>query len=303
MYGEVISRNLRRLRQEKGLTQEQLALIVGISAQSVSRWECGNTLPDVLLLPELARLYGVTVDDFYRESATAYPSYAQRMLAVYEASGRSEDFLTAEQEFQRMKELSADDLRAWGVLYHYMMNHCALLAQEKLEQAIAHPDKPDWVRASAAQQRIVLLCDLGKGREEAQRCDRLLAADDSDPQNWLLSAAAHYHSGNPRRAKEVAEKGIRRFPDHGPLYVYAGDICRALKEYGRAFWHWKRALELDPDMLDTRYSMASCQEEQGNFDQALMEWLSLQQELLHRGMTLESRYPQERADFCRKKLQ
>ena len=93
MNHEHFSGNLRRLRQQKGLTQEQLANHLGVSVQSVSRWECAITLPDVMLLPELARLYGVTVDDLYRSDARGYPSYAQRLLAVYEASGRTEDFL------------------------------------------------------------------------------------------------------------------------------------------------------------------------------------------------------------------
>lgn len=48
MNSELFSQNLRRLRLEKNLTQEQLANILGVSVQSVSRWECGNTLPDVI---------------------------------------------------------------------------------------------------------------------------------------------------------------------------------------------------------------------------------------------------------------
>ena len=74
MKNKEFSKNLRQLRLEKKLTQEQLAGILGVSVQSVSRWECGNTLPDVMLLPEIARLYGVTVDDLYREDASGYPS-------------------------------------------------------------------------------------------------------------------------------------------------------------------------------------------------------------------------------------
>ena len=101
MNSEHFSHNLRRLRLAKGLTQEQLAAMLGVSIQSISRWECGNTLPDVMLLPEIARLYGVTVDDLYHEEATAYANYAQRLVSVYEATDRSEDFLAAEQEFLR----------------------------------------------------------------------------------------------------------------------------------------------------------------------------------------------------------
>ena len=104
MDNEIFSQNLRRLRLQKHLTQEQLSNMLGVSVQSISRWECGNTLPDVMLLPEIARLYNITIDDLYRPDATGYPSFAQRLLAVYEASGRSEDFLAAEQAFSKISE-------------------------------------------------------------------------------------------------------------------------------------------------------------------------------------------------------
>ena len=60
---EDFSKNLRKLRLEKKLTQEQVAEKLGVSAQSVSRWETAASFPDILLLPEISRLYGVLVDD------------------------------------------------------------------------------------------------------------------------------------------------------------------------------------------------------------------------------------------------
>ena len=188
MTNETFSRNLRQLRIDKNLTQEQLANRLDVSSQSVSRWECGNTLPDVMLLPEIARLYGVTVDDLYKEEAKGYSNYAQRLLAVYEASGKSEDFLATEQEFERMskEELTADDLRAWGVLYHYMVKHCISKALRKLEDAMAHPDCPERVFSSAARQKIALLCELGKGSEEAVRYDQEVKDNPLKEQKWLL---------------------------------------------------------------------------------------------------------------------
>lgn len=304
MNGKHFSQNLRRLRLEKGLTQEQLAEMLGVSPQSVSRWECGNTLPDVMLLPQIARLYSVTVDDLYREEARAYPSYAQRLLAVYEASGRAEDFLAAEQEFARIftGEHTADDLRAWGVLYHYMMKHCAAQAQRKLEQAMAAADRSDWVWYSAAQQKTALLCDLGRGREEAARYDRELAENPSDPQRWLLCTAAHHFAGENEQALEVAMAGIERFPDKAALHVYAGDICRTLKQYDEAFCHWQRALELDQSFLDAAYSMGFCHEELGNYDKAHKVWTDLTKELDRRGLTIERKYPAELAENCLKQM-
>ena len=304
MNNELFSRNLRRLRLEKGLTQEQLADTLGVSPQSVSRWECGNTLPDVMALPQIARLYGVTVDDLYREEVKAYPSYAQRLLAVYEASGRTEDFLAAEQEFIQNStgEQTADDLRAWGVLYHYMMMNCADKAMLKLDQAMAATDKADRVWYSSAQQKTALLCDMGRGAEEAARYDRELAQNAADPQQWLLCTAAHYFAGENARALEVALEGIRQFPDKAVLYIYAGDSCRALKRYDEAFSHWQKALALDSSYLDAAYSMGFCYEELKQYDKAYKVWTELAKELDRRGLTIEREYPETLAKNCRKHL-
>lgn len=303
MNSENFSRNLRRLRTEKNLTQEQLANILGVSIQSVSRWECGNTLPDVMLLPQIARLYGVTVDDLYREEAKGYPSYAQRLLAVYEVSGRSEDFLAAEQEFVRMNadEQTADDLRAWGVLYHYMMKHSASRAQQKLEQAMKHPNVTEQVYASAAQQKIALLCDQGKGHEEAVRYDRELAKDPADPRLWLLCTAAHEFAEEYEQALEIAMKGIEKFPNHAALYIHAGDICRSLKRYDDAFSYWRKSLELDPIYLDAFYSMGFCYEELEQYDNAYTVWSDLIKELDRRGYVIEREFPATQADNCLKR--
>lgn len=299
MNSDIFSRNLRRLRLEKNMTQEQIAGSLGVSPQSVSRWERGSTLPDVMLLPELARLYGVTVDDLYREDAAAYPSYAQRLLAVYESSGRLEDFVAAEQEFSRMTAPTPDDLRAWGVLHHYMMSNSAAKAQQKLEQAMAHPAASEQVYASAAQQRLLLLCFQGLGPAEAARYERELAENPTDPMSWVLCAAAHEFAEAYDRALEVALAGIARFPEHAALHVHAGDICRALKRFDEAFAHWQNAVKLDPEYLDAVYSMGFCQEEQGRFDKALQVWEDLTKELDRRGMVIERKLPAQRAAYCR----
>ena len=58
-----ISENIKRLRQEKRLTQEVLANIIGISFQAVSKWECGDAYPDITLLPVIANYFQVTIDE------------------------------------------------------------------------------------------------------------------------------------------------------------------------------------------------------------------------------------------------
>ena len=50
---------LKELRKEKGITQEQLAEILGVSGRTISRWETGSNMPDLDVLIEIADYYGV----------------------------------------------------------------------------------------------------------------------------------------------------------------------------------------------------------------------------------------------------
>jgi len=58
-----IGRNIRRLRTQAGLSQEELAQALHISPQSVSKWERGEGYPDITALPGLARFFRVTLDE------------------------------------------------------------------------------------------------------------------------------------------------------------------------------------------------------------------------------------------------
>ena len=59
---ETFAYRLAEARKNRGLTQGQVAEKLFITTQSVSSWECGNSIPDTEKLPELAELYEVTVD-------------------------------------------------------------------------------------------------------------------------------------------------------------------------------------------------------------------------------------------------
>ena len=54
---------ISRLRKERGMTQLQLADALGISFQAVSNWERGQSMPDISKLPELAELFGTSIDE------------------------------------------------------------------------------------------------------------------------------------------------------------------------------------------------------------------------------------------------
>ena len=60
-----IGNRIKELRTKRGLTQEALALALGVTPQTVSKWECEVNFPDVALLPELSVFFGVSIDSLF----------------------------------------------------------------------------------------------------------------------------------------------------------------------------------------------------------------------------------------------
>jgi len=54
---------IKKMRKSREMTQEDLAAFLDISAQAVSRWETNLALPDITMLPGLANLFGITIDE------------------------------------------------------------------------------------------------------------------------------------------------------------------------------------------------------------------------------------------------
>lgn len=64
---QIIAKNIARLRRENNLTQLALAEKLCYSDKAVSKWESGASLPDIVVLKEMADLFGVTVDSLLAE--------------------------------------------------------------------------------------------------------------------------------------------------------------------------------------------------------------------------------------------
>ena len=58
-----IGKRIAEYRKKKNLKQDELAEILGVSAQAVSKWENDISCPDISLLPELSRIFGVSIDE------------------------------------------------------------------------------------------------------------------------------------------------------------------------------------------------------------------------------------------------
>ena len=60
---DTIGQNIAHYRKEKGITQEQLSELCGVSPQAVSKWENDISCPDITLLKPLARIFSISVDE------------------------------------------------------------------------------------------------------------------------------------------------------------------------------------------------------------------------------------------------
>ena len=60
---ETFGQRFTRLRKEKGLTQEDIALKVNISTQAVSKWENDISMPDIAILGDLADILAISIDE------------------------------------------------------------------------------------------------------------------------------------------------------------------------------------------------------------------------------------------------
>lgn len=68
MDSKTFGKTIAELRKEKGMTQAELAEKLGVTDKAVSKWERDLSYPDTALLPRIAELFGLSVDDLMRNS-------------------------------------------------------------------------------------------------------------------------------------------------------------------------------------------------------------------------------------------
>jgi len=302
----ILAKNLKRFRLAKGMTQEQAAESLGVSTQTVSRWECETTLPDAVILPQIARLYCVTIDDLYQESSVAYANYASRLFAIFEASRKSEDFIRADAEYQKLLktgDYTTEDLRGYAILYQYMMSACMEKAEEIFNRVIRKgPEADREVYWATRRQKVYFLSQIGRNQETIDEFLPLVENGSRELQDWVCLIQAYSSANAYETAMEWAQKAQAQFPESAMLHIYIGDLLRSMKHYDEAFPHWKRALELEPDWLAAAFSMGFCYEELGDYASAYDVWNRVVDNLERRGFELELDFPRSLAQKCLEKI-
>ena len=112
---------LRVLRKEKNLSQEQLAKRFNVSSRSVSRWENGNTMPDISLLIELADFYEIEIRDLLsgeRKRETMNENMKETLVMVADYTNAEKEKLT-----KSLFAMTAASAAAFGLLAVIVVFH------------------------------------------------------------------------------------------------------------------------------------------------------------------------------------
>lgn len=106
-----LGENIRQLRRANDITQEELSERLGVSCQSVSRWETGATYPDMELLPALAILFSVTVDELLGMSDERRESFANEAFDKLARATRA-DPLDEESVIECLRDIRRNHLKS-----------------------------------------------------------------------------------------------------------------------------------------------------------------------------------------------
>ena len=296
----VFSNNLKKFRQQKNYTQEQVAEILGVSTHTISRWECNTTLPDVTILPQIAKLYCVTIDDFFKESSIAYENYAQRLASIYESTREPEDFIRADIEFKKLikkGEYSAEDLRTYGILHHFMMQYSKDKAIDLFNRVLEKgPNVNTEVFWKTKNQKMLLYSQIGKSKENINSSSEKIYNGSEIVEEWRCLIEAYKFDDDEKNAYEWFLKAIKKFPNDSLLYTLGGDSCRKLGRYDEALLYWDKAIELDNRCMDAKYSKANYYEEIGEHNKCYDLCLEIIEDLKEAGLDIEAAAEEKRAE-------
>lgn len=144
-----IGQNLKQLRKARNLTQEEVAKHLGISFQSISKWERNEGYPDITMLPALSHYFGVTVDALIGMNEISSTQALARLHDQWEENRKNQDH-------QANVQLMRSALKDYP-------NNALLLVQlsaslERLDGT--DTEKREYLRQSIeAQEQILACCD------------------------------------------------------------------------------------------------------------------------------------------------
>ena len=286
-----IGENIKQLRGELSLTQEQLAGRLGCTAQAVSKWENGTTAPDIIMLPLLAQALGVTIDTLFAPCRTPYRHRGERLLAAYESDRSDEEsYRAAKAEYEkRLHENDPDDHMSYAYLHE-------MRGWQYLKKAEAGYTRAFELGSDKAlRQRIQLLRRQSRDGENIEACRALLVERPDDVYAHIALAMALCTPKEEQSAWDVARNAMERFPPNAILLCFAGHIRQALGEHAHALELWQQAYEVDNEISDALYSIACLYSDTGDKENARAAWQAVIDWLVEHGFDScsETAWPRE----------
>ena len=206
-----LAENIIRLRHEKKITQEQLADYVGVTKASVSKWETKQSMPDILLLPQLASFFDVTIDELLGYEPQLSREQMQKIYLELAAAFAKEPF---EEVMERARKFEKEYYSCYRFLYQLVLlylNHFMLAGvkenqQEVLEIALNLCEHiiGDCKEISICNETVVLramiLLQLGKAQEVIESLEEIANPISSTSQSGGVLVQAYQVAGELEKA-------------------------------------------------------------------------------------------------------
>lgn len=171
-----IGENILQKRKERGITQEELAEFMMVTKASVSKWETGQSHPDILLLPKLATFFNISVDELIGYDPDLSSVQIQKFYIDLEnrVTDAGMDSILEDIKIKIKQYYSCFELLYYMALF--ILNHCGLATdttkkEEYLEYAnhilkrVREDSKDPILKEQSLSLRAACLISLGKSEE------------------------------------------------------------------------------------------------------------------------------------------
>lgn len=171
-----IGDNILQKRKERGITQEELAEFMMVTKASVSKWETGQSYPDILLLPKLATFFNISVDELIGYDPDLSSTQIQKFYIDLENRVLDEGMGSILKDIKiKIKQYYS----CFELLYYmalFILNHCDLATdttktKDYLEYAnnilkrVCEDSKDSILKDKSLSLRAACLISLGKSEE------------------------------------------------------------------------------------------------------------------------------------------
>mgnify|MGYP003755636033 CR=1 FL=1 len=213
-----IGRAIVEGRRRKGITQEDLAQYMGVSKASVSKWETGQSYPDITLLPQLAAYFNISIDDLLGYEPQMEKDDIRRLYhrLAQDFSAKPFDAVVAECDAIIRKYFSCFPLLLQMAVL--LLNHVHLAPTQEVQHEMFETIKGLCVRIKEESGHVDLnrqanfieaLCELNLGNP-AVVIDLMAGVNDPVLGDEVLLASAYHQIGDIEKAKETTQIGIFR---------------------------------------------------------------------------------------------